>query len=69
MLPTANACGTIKYYSAIRMVPEYHPVFADTRLVYRLITLEVGLGKLQDLQEDQWATLTNLVERVETLTN
>ena len=48
-----------------RMVPEYHPVFADTRLVYRVITLETGLGNLQDLQEDQWATIANLCDRVE----
>ena len=50
------------------MVPEYHPVFADTRLVYRVITLETGLGNLQDLQEDQWATIANLCDRVEELT-
>ena len=50
------------------MVPEYHPVFADTHLVYRVITLEAGLGNLQDLQEDQWATIANLCDRVEELT-
>ena len=50
------------------MVPEYHPVFADTRLVYRVIILETGLGNLQDLQEDQWAKIANLADRVETLT-
>ena len=50
------------------MVPEYHPVFADTCLVYRVITLETGLRNLQYLQEDQWATVANLCDRLEDLT-
>ena len=50
------------------MVAEYNPVFADTRLVYKVITLEAGLGNLQDLQEDQWATIANLCDRVVELT-
>ena len=46
------------------MVPEIHTVFVDTRLVYQMIRLEEEQLRLRDSQEEQWATIADLCDKV-----
>ena len=46
------------------MVPEVHTVFADTRLLYRVIRLEEEQLRLRDSQEEQWETIANVCDKV-----
>ena len=46
------------------MVPEVHNVFADTRLIYRVIRLETAVGELYDMHGDNETTVAELYDRV-----
>ena len=46
------------------MAPEVLTVFADTRLLYRVIRLEEEQLRLRDSQEEQWEPIANVCDEV-----
>ena len=46
------------------MIPDSHQVFAETRLVYRVIELEQEL-RIKAIHDDQWETIGNIAARLE----
>ena len=46
------------------MVPEIHTVFAETRLLYRVIKLEEEQIQLRETQDEQWETIANLCDEL-----
>ena len=47
------------------MTPDSHPVFNETRLVYRVIKLEQELGNLREINESQQETINWLKVELE----